>query len=103
MALFGPHVMSELGSGMRPKSDVRRLVQVCPTRLGKNGFLPSLVGQITPERKNLSSPRAKKISLFPKPKSVVCSQPSRPDQRGVSRSSRTLGRDAVDAIAAADD
>jgi hypothetical protein len=40
-------------------------------------------GKSPPARKNLSSPRAKNISLFPKPKSVVCSQPSRLDQRGV--------------------
>jgi len=47
----------------------------------------------------LSSPSRKNISVFPKCKSVVYLAPSRLDKRGVSRSSRTLGRDAVDAAA----
>ena len=40
-------------------------------------------GKSTAARKNLSSPRAKNISLFPKPKSVVMFAPSRLDQRDV--------------------
>ena len=53
----------------------------------------------TPRAIRLSSPAAKNISVFPKPKSDV--NPRRPvlTQRGVSRSSRTLRRDAVDAAA----
>jgi ferredoxin len=54
-------------------------------------------GKSPPNAQNLSSPRAKNISLFPKPKSVVMFAPSRPHKRGGSRSSRTLRRDAVDA------
>jgi hypothetical protein len=47
--------------------------------------------QITPARKNLSSPSRKNNSLFPKPKSVVVFAPSCSPQRGVSRTSRTWG------------
>jgi hypothetical protein len=54
------------------------------------------VGQITPARENLSSPRAKNISLFQKPESVVMFAPSRPDKRDV-RVVTNVGRDAVDA------
>jgi hypothetical protein len=42
---------------------------VCPT------------GKSRPTHQNLSNPRAKNISLFPKPKSVVMFAPSRPDKR----------------------
>src|SRR6202043_3349170 len=52
---------------------------------------------------SLSSPFCKNISLFQKPKSVVVSAPSRPHKRGGSRSSRTLRRDAVDALATQDE
>ena len=48
-------------------------------------------GQITPARKNLSSPRAKNISLFPKSKISRMFATVPPHQRGVSRSSRTWG------------
>jgi hypothetical protein len=37
----------------------------------------------------LSSPFRKNISVFPKPESLLYPPPSRPTQRGVSRSSRT--------------
>jgi len=47
-------------------------------------------GKSPPAAQNLSSPRAKNISLFPKPKSVVMFAPSRSHKRGASRSSRTL-------------
>ena len=46
---------------------------------------------------SLSSPSAKNIPLRRRPKSLLKLPPSRPTQRGVSRSSRTLERDAVDA------
>ena len=52
---------------------------------------------------SLSSPFCKNISLFPKSKSVVVSAPSRPHKRGGSRSSRTLRRDAVDALVSRDE
>jgi hypothetical protein len=51
----------------------------------------------------LSSPACKNIPLLVSPKSILKLPPSRPTQRGVSRSSRTLGRDAVDADGAADE
>jgi hypothetical protein len=46
-------------------------------------------------RANLPRPAA----VDPHPKSVASLPSSRPDKRGVSRSSQTLGRDAVDAAA----
>jgi hypothetical protein len=45
----------------------------------------------------LSSPISRNISLLSHTKSSLYSPPSPPSQRGVSRSSRTLGGDAVDA------
>jgi hypothetical protein len=59
-------------------------------------------GVICPTGKSviwLSSPSAKNIPLLRRPKSTLELPPSRPTQRGVSRSSRTLERDAVDAAA----
>jgi hypothetical protein len=47
----------------------------------------------------LSSPSRKNISLNPSGKSELGVVPSCPIQRGVSRTSRTSGRDAVDAAA----
>jgi hypothetical protein len=47
----------------------------------------------------LSSLADKNIPLVPSGKSVLELAPSRPIQRGVSRSSRTLERDAMDAAA----
>jgi hypothetical protein len=44
-----------------------------------------------------------RIFLDPGPKSLLHLFPSRPTQRGVSRSSRTLGWDAMDARGAADE
>jgi hypothetical protein len=51
----------------------------------------------------LSSPICKNIPLRSWPKSNLELPPSRPTQRGVSRSSRTLERDAVDAGSALDE
>src|SRR4029077_5176271 len=59
-------------------------------------------GKSRPARKNLSSPCAKNISLFQKPKSVVVFAPSCPGKRGV-RVVTNAGRDAVDALATLDE
>jgi hypothetical protein len=72
--------------------------QRCPAGEGKRTDLPDGVFLIP-----LSSPFQKNISLFQKPKSVVMFAPSRPHKRGGSRSSRTLRRDAVDALATQDE
>jgi hypothetical protein len=53
-------------------------------------------GQIS---KNLSSPFGKNISVFPKCKSGYMNSHPVPQKRGVSRTSRTSGRDAVDVAA----
>src|SRR5438874_9322939 len=47
----------------------------------------------------LSSPDRKNIPLYALVEASLEAPPSRPTQRGVSRSSRTLARDAVDAAA----
>jgi hypothetical protein len=49
--------------------------------------------------KGLSIPLCKNISVFTPPKSLLELLASHPTQRGVSRSSRTRGADAVDAAA----
>ena len=64
--------------------------------------MPSLDGQITSARENLSSPCAKNISLFPKPKSVVVFAPSHPSE-GRLENVTDVGRDAVDAMATQDE
>ena len=47
---------------------------------------------------NLSSPKAKNILLYRTPKSVAYADPFRPVKRGrIARSSRTSGRNAMDA------
>ena len=54
-------------------------------------------------RKFLSTPSAKNISLRRLLKSALLIPPSRLEQRGASRSSRTLVRDAMDAAATQDE
>src|ERR1700736_1878680 len=49
--------------------------------------------------KSLSSPFAKNIPLPARPDSNLYPPPSCPTQRGVTRTSRTSGRDAVDVAA----
>src|ERR1700730_3874964 len=84
-----------------------RRANPCRGIISKTGDL--LVGQfalICPTSRfsiPLSSPLCKNISLFQKPKSVVVFAPSCPHKRGGSRSSRTLRRDAVDALVARDE
>jgi hypothetical protein len=79
---------AEEGEKKNARSYDRRVVTILPD------------GQIT---HFLSSPFCKNILVFVRPKSPAYSPPSRLTQRGVSRSSRTLVRDAVDAGGACDE
>jgi hypothetical protein len=84
---LGLSVRGLMLSGLRPCGR-KSACAICPT--GKS---------LT----SLSSPVRKNIPLHRGPKSLLKLPTSRPTQRGVSRSSRTLERDAVDADGAKDE
>src|ERR1700682_1343509 len=82
---------------LRPKTDsiVDCALQCCCL----TGRRLCLTGKSVASPDFLSSPSRKNISLNPSGKSELGLVPSCPTQRGVSRTSRTSGQDAVDAAA----
>ena len=94
VALFALRILAhETAGAARTRLSLRSLFQR-GTRASSSTDLPD--GQIS---KNLSSPLDKNILLFFEAKSPAYLSTSLAHKRGVSRSSRTLGWDAVDATA----